>query len=95
MGMEGEEAMPWKEMDAMSLRKEFVVLAAQAGSNIRELCRRYRVSSRTAYKWIKRYRQEGEAGLANPSKRPRHLPALASGAGVREGGELKQKWDAP
>jgi transposase InsO family protein len=63
--------MPWKEMDAMSLRKEFVILAKQAGSNVRELCRRYRISSRTAYKWLKRYEQNGEAGLADQSKRPK------------------------
>jgi transposase len=42
-------------MDAISLRAEFVYLAQQAGSNIRELCRRYPISSRTAYKWLKRY----------------------------------------
>lgn len=66
--------MPWKEMDSMSLRKEFVVLAQQEGSNIRGLCRRYRISSRTAYKWLKRYQEEGEAGLVDRSKRPKHSP---------------------
>jgi len=66
--------MSWKEMDAMSLRKEFIALAQQEGSNIRELCRRYRISSRTAYKWLKRYEQEGEPGLMDRSKRPKHTP---------------------
>ena len=66
--------MPWKEMDAMSLRAEFVNLAKQEGSNVRELCRRYRISSRTAYKWLKRHEQEGEAGLRNHSKRPKSIP---------------------
>ena len=56
--------MPWKEMDTMSIRKEFVTLALQVGSNIRGLCRQYGISSRTAYKWIGRYQAEGEAGLA-------------------------------
>jgi transposase InsO family protein len=74
MGMEGECAMPWKEMDTMSLRNEFVQLAIQAGSNIRLLCRRYGISSRTGYKWIQRYRQAGEAGLVSASKRPKHSP---------------------
>jgi transposase InsO family protein len=73
MGMEGDEAMPWKEMNAMSLRKEFVLLAKQAGSNRRELCRHYGISSRTAYKWLKRYEQEGEIGLKDRSKRPKHI----------------------
>jgi transposase InsO family protein len=70
--MEGEATMPWKEMEVMSLRKEFVVLAKQAGSNIRELCRHYGISSRTGYKWLKRYAQEGESGLEDRSKRPKH-----------------------
>jgi len=66
--------MPWKEMDAMSLRAEFVALAEQAGSNVRELCRGYHISSRTAYKWLKRHEQEGEQGLKDRSKRPKHTP---------------------
>jgi transposase len=65
--------MPWKEMDAMSLRKEFVLLAKQTGANIRALCHQYQVSSRTGYKWLKRYEQEGETGLVDQSKRPKHI----------------------
>ena len=65
--------MPWKEMDAMSLRKEFVLLAKQAGSNVRELSRHYGISSRTAYKWLKRYELEGETGLIDRSRRPKHI----------------------
>ena len=72
--------MPWKEMNAMSLRAEFVVLARQKGSNIRELCRRYPISSRTAYKWLGRYQQEGEAGLADRSRRPKRSPKQTSKA---------------
>ena len=68
--------MPWKEVDTMNLRKEFVALAQQTGSNVRELCRRYGISSRTAYKWLKRYEQAGEAGLLDRSKRPRHIPVI-------------------
>lgn len=32
------------------------------------------VSVRTAYKWLARYRAEGEAGLQDRSSRPRHMP---------------------
>jgi transposase len=73
MGMEGDTAMPWKEMDAMSLRKEFVLLAKQTGSNIQELCRRYQISLRTDYKWLMRFEQEGELGLVDHSRRPKHI----------------------
>lgn len=70
--------MPWKEVDTMTLRKEFVTLAQQAGSNVRELCRRYGISSRTAYKWLKRYEQAGEEGLLDRSKRPKRIPVVTS-----------------
>ena len=65
--------MSWKEMDAMSLRKEFVLMASEPGSNIRKLCRQFRISSRTAYKWLKRYEEEGEVGLSDRSRRPKHV----------------------
>ena len=32
--------MPWKEVSAVDLREEFVMLALAEGSNMRELCRR-------------------------------------------------------
>ena len=72
--------MPWKEMNAMSIRKEFVILALQTGSNIRGLCRQYGISSRTAYKWIARYQAEGEAGIEERSRRPQHSPRKTDAA---------------
>lgn len=51
--------MPWKERDQMSLRLEFVELASQEGSNVRELCRRYGISPKTGYKWLERFKKEG------------------------------------
>jgi transposase InsO family protein len=71
MGMEGEIAMPWKEMNIMQTRAEFIHLARQKGSNIRQLCRRYGITPRTAYKWLKRYEMEGISGLEDRSKRPK------------------------
>src|SRR5712691_10068468 len=32
------------------------------------------VSRSTAHKWVRRYREEGEAGLVDRSSRPRHCP---------------------
>ena len=68
--------MPWKEVSIMSERKEFVTLAVSPDrANVRELCRRFEVSAPTAYKWLRRYRLHGEAGLANLSRRPHHSPS--------------------
>jgi transposase InsO family protein len=70
--------MPWKEISTMSQRLEFVLLAQQEDANIRSLCRAYQISSRTAYKWLSRYKQEGEAGLVDHSRRPQNSPVRSS-----------------
>jgi transposase InsO family protein len=71
--------MPWKAVSLMSLRKEFATLAEVGVITLSELCRRFGISRKTGYKWLKRYRQEGEAGLVDRSRRPhriaRHLSA--------------------
>ena len=74
----------------VSLRYEFVRLAEREGANIRELCRRFTISPPTAYKWLGRYAQEGEAGLVDRSRRPRGSPRRTAAAleqavlGIRE-----------
>ena len=67
--------MPWREVTRVSLRKEFVLLAMPAGSNRRELCRRFGIAPKTGYKWLLRYAQAGASGLEDRSKRPRRSPA--------------------
>lgn len=66
--------MPWKEATTMSLRREFVTLAAQPEANISALCRRYGISRKTGYKWIKRFEAEGLTGLEDRSRRPHCSP---------------------
>jgi transposase InsO family protein len=66
--------MPWKEQDTMSLRREFVLFASDEGVNRRELCRRYGISPTTGYKWLRRYRELGESGLEEHSRRPLNSP---------------------
>jgi transposase InsO family protein len=70
--------MPWKERTKMSLRLEFVKFALADGSNIAELCRRFDISRKTGYKWIKRYRKHGDAGLADLCRRPKNSPRTTS-----------------
>jgi transposase len=66
--------MPWEEATNMSLRTEFIHLAKQESANVSDLCRRFGISRKTGYKWLKRYEQGGESGLADHSRRPRHSP---------------------
>lgn len=69
--------MPWKVQNIMSLKHEFVLLAAQEGANRRELCRRFEISPQTGYKWLQRFAQEGAAGLQERSRRPAISPAIS------------------
>jgi transposase InsO family protein len=39
-----------------------------------EVARQFQVSRSTAYKWLRRYREEGRAGLEDRSSRPRRSP---------------------
>ncbi len=70
--------MPWKETTSMSLRTEFVHSAELENANVSELCRRFGISRKTGYKWLTRYREEGENGLADRSRRPHHSPKQTS-----------------
>src|SRR5947209_9490478 len=67
--------MPRKEVSAVSLRLEFVHLASQPGANIRELCRRFDIAAKTAYKWLARFHDQGAPGLLDRSRRPARFPA--------------------
>lgn len=58
----------------MSLRTEFIQQAQAEGANISQLCRQFGISRKTAYKWLQRYQQAGEAGLQDRSRRPHHTP---------------------
>lgn len=66
--------MPWQEVSTVSLRQEFVTMVQHGPVNISELCRRFRVSRKTGYKWLARCAAEGAAGLADRSRRPRGSP---------------------
>lgn len=60
----------------MDLRRKFVLAASSPGANVAELCREYEISRKSGYKWLLRYRAEGESGLGDKSKRPRNVSSL-------------------
>jgi len=62
----------------MSQRHEFVMLFEQDGVNRRELCRRFGISPTIGYRLLARWRQEGQAGLADRSRRPQHSPGRSA-----------------
>lgn len=65
--------MAWNEVkETMSFREEILSLGTKPGANVGELCRRFQVSRKTFYKWLKR--SQAEEGLINRSRRPHHSP---------------------
>jgi transposase InsO family protein len=67
--------MPWNEVSTVSLRSEFVRLAQHDDANISQLCERFRISRKTGYKWLARFRAHGDAGLRDQSRRPSCSPS--------------------
>jgi len=66
--------MPWLETEPMSQRSQFIDDVRRAHLSITELCARYGIARQTAYKWLRRYDEEGRAGLADRSRAPHTCP---------------------
>ncbi len=88
--------MPWKELNLMNQRTEFV-LKAMRTDNFRGLCQEHGISAKTGYKWRERFLQYGLEGLAEQSRRPAHSPGGLSEAVVCEMIRLKNahRWWGP
>jgi transposase InsO family protein len=54
--------------------RALLVRRIQQGLRVEEAAQAAGVSVRTAYKWLRRFREEGEAGLMDRSSRPQHCP---------------------
>jgi transposase InsO family protein len=67
--------MPWREVSVMDQRREFVALARQEGVNLRGLCRRFEISTKTGYKWLARAADQASDWPADRSRRPHESPA--------------------
>ena len=70
--------MPWKALSVIDTRREFVRLANSGGVSVAALCRRFGISRQTGFCLLRRHREEGEAGLADQSRRPHTSPRLVS-----------------
>lgn len=64
--------------------RALLVQRIDSGLRVEEAAQAAGVSVRTAYKWLKRYREEGAAGLHNRSSRPRLSPRALSIQQVRQ-----------
>jgi transposase InsO family protein len=70
--------MPWREVSLMDQRQELVRLLQQPGVNRRELCRRFGISTKTAYKWLSRAAAGGKDCGLDRSRRPHRSPTRST-----------------
>jgi transposase InsO family protein len=66
--------MPWQETSAMDERLRFVRDYSKQERSLAGLCREYRISRKTGYKWISRYEAAGSAGLTDQVRAARLRP---------------------
>jgi transposase InsO family protein len=66
--------MTWQVSTVVDLRRELVRAMTGGEVSVSEICRQLRVSRETAYKWLVRYRADGDAGLEDRSRRPKTSP---------------------
>ena len=62
--------MPWKETNTMDERLEFVVRTFEKNVNFTRLCKEFSISTKTGYKWVKRFHDGGKPNLADQTRRP-------------------------
>src|SRR6476660_3622146 len=82
--------MPWKQIEPMNQRTEFVLRAMKA-DNFRALCQEYEISTKTGYKWRERFLEHGLSGMGELSRRPKSNPGGLDEAVVCEIIRLKQR----
>ena len=70
-----------------SLMVKFVL----AGGSVAEAAAKCSVSERTVWKWVARWREEGEAGMMDRSSRPHHMPTALPRCRYRQIERLRKK----
>lgn len=60
--------MPWKNAEAKQQRWRFIEEWSRRKSSLGELCRRWEISRKTAYKWLERFEERGRSGLGDRSR---------------------------
>jgi putative transposase len=83
--------MAWRLRKVEDQRKELVEAYLEGIFTMTELCERFGVSRKTAYKWCSRYNHLGESGLKDKSKAPRNPNVVYSNDVVMKAIDKKLK----
>ncbi len=66
--------MPWSDVSTMNQKLLFIADYKRKVFSFAELCRRFGISRKTGYKWIKRFEQGGVLALEDRIRRPKSCP---------------------
>lgn len=66
--------MPWKTSSLLEARQRFVHAALRGSKPVAQLCREARISLKTGFKWLHRFRADGRPGLRDRSRQPHSSP---------------------
>ncbi|MBC8133694.1 MAG: transposase [Deltaproteobacteria bacterium] len=66
--------MPWKTSSLLEARQHFVRTALRGFKSVAQLCHEARISCKTGFKWLRRFRASGGPGLRDHSRRPQSSP---------------------
>lgn len=72
--------------------RQLLVSRVQSGWPVAHVAEQLGISRATAYKWVRRYRAEGEAGLHDRSSRPHRSPRRLSQAAEAEILAARSRW---
>jgi len=81
--------MTWKDTCPMNEKIKFISAYQSDDFSIVELCRRFNISRKTAYKWLSRYEVEGVDGLKDRSRANHEAHNATSSDVVKELLDLK------
>ena len=84
--------MAWGMKEIREQLVRFMVAASGREKPLAQLCREFEISRPTGYMWLRRYREQGLAGLEEHSRKPRLSPRQTAGALEERVIELRRRW---
>ncbi|MGA9533159.1 MAG: IS481 family transposase [Anaerolineales bacterium] len=66
--------MPWEGVTVSEQKQRFIEDYLLSYYSVTELAERVSISRKTAYKWINRHKEQGQAGLEDQPRRPKSCP---------------------
>jgi transposase InsO family protein len=83
--------MPWKTSSLLEARQRFIHAAVRGLKSVAQLCREARISRKTGFKWLHRFRTAGGPGLRDRSRRPKRSPQRTAARWLKGLTQLRRK----